>query len=709
MQRLSAMSISLVLLLSTFPAARSNTIEFTDSTPAREIRWVDSTIEVAFSNSLQFPGPNIKPGSDVIGAAQRALSRWSRVARVKFVETSSTARSISPGDKGDGVNLITVADTPENRSIFSGGSTTGKTRIFYDNPTGSILEADIVINPYPTSEEGIPSQFSTDGTPGTYDLESTFTHELGHLLGLDHSSVVGSTMNARQALNGTYKLNAFTERTLSESDRAAVSSIYGGEDESGEIQGKLVKNSPGTDATPLVGALVWVENSVTGRVIASTVTSSSGYYQIGSIPPGTFRVLTEYANRQTAVLSGNTKSQNAFRTAELANQLRVNGDEITNYSFALPAQSSPPVLMPRLLGTNGELSTTPLPAEAGTRLKVFVGGEGVDQVPATGISVTSPFLIVDPQSLSLEQFGTSFPVISFNVNVASHAPFGDYSLRLQLNSGEVAYVPGGITVDPGVNSSYANPSDDLRFFITQHYRDLLGREPDEAGLKYWLARLEECQSDSECLRVRRTEVSAAFFMEPQFQDTGSFLYRLYQAALGREPTFAEFMRDRNQLQSKNGDLETRKRLISASIVERSEFLQRYSRTLTSAQFISALLSDIARASGVDLSSKQTSLVAQDDGTTTGRATVIQSVADNPSFVKTQANSALVLLYYFGYLRRAPDEGSHTFWLNTLNSLDPAHRTAPALVCAFINSDEYQARFGMHKTHTDKECSGAPPR
>jgi len=442
-------------------------------------------------------------------------------------------------------------------------------------------------------------------------------------------------------------------------------------------------------------------------VIASTITSSSGNYQIESIPPGTYRVLTEYAGRQTA-LNGNTKSQ-TFRTAELANQLRVNGDEVTNYSFALPAQTSPAVLMPRLLGTNGELSTTPLPAEAGTRLKIFVGGEGVDQVPATGISVTSPLMIVDPQSLALEQFGTTFPVISFDVTVAGHAPFGDYSLRLQLNSGEVSYVPGGITVDPGVNSSYANPSDDLRFFITQHYRDLLGREPDEAGLKYWLGRLEECQSDLECLRVRRTEVSAAFFMEPQFQDTGSFLYCLYQAALGREPTFAEFVRDRNKLQSKTGDLETRKRLLSAAMVERPEFLQRYSRTLTSAQFISALLSDVAHASGVDLSSERPSLVAEDDGAKADRATVLQSIADNPSFVKTQANSALVLLYYFGYLRRAPDEGSHTFWLNTLNSLDPAHRTAPALVCAFINSDEYQARFGMHKTHTDKECGGAPPR
>ena len=553
---------------------------------------------------LQSPGPNIKPGSDVVGAARRALSRWSRVSKVRFVETSSTARSISPGDNGDGVNLITVADTSENRSIFSGGSTTGKTRIFYDNPTGAILEADIVINPYPTLEDGTSTQFSTDGTPGTYDLESTFTHELGHLLGLDHSSVIGSTMAPRQALNGTYKLNAFTERTLSESDRAAVSSIYGSEYESGEIQGKLVQNSPGTDATPLAGALVWVENSVTGRVIASTTTSSSGNYQIEGIPPGTYRVLTEYANRQTAVIRGNSKSQNAFRTAELANQLRVEGEEVTNYSFALPAQASPPGLTPRLLGTNGELSTTPLPAEAGNSLKVFVGGEGVDHVPATGISVSSPFMTVDPESLSLEQFGTTFPVISFKVTVAGNAPFGDYSLRLQLNSGEVSYVPGGITIDPGVNSSYPNPSDDLKFFVTQHYRDLLGREPDEAGLKYWLGRLEECQSDSECLRVRRTEVSGAFFMEPQFQDTGSFLYRLYQAALGREPTFAEFIRDRNQLLTKTGELETRQRLLSVAIVERPEFLQRYPRTLTPVQFISALLSDVARASEVDLASEQ---------------------------------------------------------------------------------------------------------
>jgi hypothetical protein len=56
--------------------------------------------------------------------------------------------------------------------------------------------------------------------------------------------------------------------------------------------------------------------------------------------------------------------------------------------------------------------------------------------------------MVDAASLTLQQFHDSTPVISFEVTLAANAPPGDYSIRLQSNSGEVAYLAGGITINP---------------------------------------------------------------------------------------------------------------------------------------------------------------------------------------------------------------------------------------------------------------------
>src|SRR5215211_9360269 len=80
----------------------------------RKIRWPKKTIEVALSTSLLSPGPNIKPDSDVVGAARRALARWSSLSNINFVVTWTAANSVSPAEAGDGVSLLTIAVTPEN-------------------------------------------------------------------------------------------------------------------------------------------------------------------------------------------------------------------------------------------------------------------------------------------------------------------------------------------------------------------------------------------------------------------------------------------------------------------------------------------------------------------------------------------------------------------------------------------------------------------
>jgi hypothetical protein len=92
--------------------------------------------------------------------------------------------------------------------------------------------------------------------------------------------------------------------------------------------------------------------------------------------------------------------------------------------------------------------------------------------------------------------------VSIELQVAANAPFGDYTLRLQSNSGETAYVPGAITIDPGVGFSRLRiRSTTLRFFITQQYADLTGREPDQAGLK--------THAQLNCVRSRATVCARA--------------------------------------------------------------------------------------------------------------------------------------------------------------------------------------------------------
>jgi hypothetical protein len=422
--------------------------------PELQVKWKTRTIQVALSTSLTLPSASIAPESDVLGAVQRALNSWSKAANITFVVNSSQRQSISPTNRGDGINLITIAPTAENLAIFAEGNNAARTRVFYDPATGEISEADIVINPYPYSAEDVPLQFSTDGTPGTYDLESTFAHEIGHLLGLNHSGVIASTMQASQGLNGTYGLPALTERTLSEADSTAVRSAYGRCDNSGSVEGKIQSSIDGK-FLPVNAGHVWLEELASGRVVASSITTATGKFNITCVPAGDYRVIAEYLDHQflePAALARDSRPgrwQRAFRSVEISGGIRVAPDKPTTLNYDLvPPQNSAPALNPRFLGLNSELSTSPLPAEAGTKITIYVGGDGVDQVPGSGLSVNSPYITVDPASLALQEFHDSTPVISFEVTLAANAPPGDYSIRLQSNSGEVSYLAGGITISP---------------------------------------------------------------------------------------------------------------------------------------------------------------------------------------------------------------------------------------------------------------------
>src|SRR5438067_2380544 len=212
--------ISLLLFCCPWTALATEMSSAPINVETQRFRWKNTTIRVAVSTSLMKPNSNIKTDSLVDEAIRRSLDAWQSVADIEFQRDDSDLQSVSPSGNGDGVSLITIAQTPENLMFFlkDAESASAKTRIFY-NTKGFITEADIVLNPY--------QQFSTDGTFGTYDLESTLTHEIGHLLGLRHSNVLGATMLDNFGKIGVFGIPNFSPRSLSESDISTIRELYG--------------------------------------------------------------------------------------------------------------------------------------------------------------------------------------------------------------------------------------------------------------------------------------------------------------------------------------------------------------------------------------------------------------------------------------------------------------------------------------------------
>src|SRR3989441_12329422 len=168
----------------------------------------------------------------------------------------------------------------------------------------------------------------------------------------------------------------------------------------------------------------------------------------------------------------------------------------------------------------------------------------------------------------------------------------------------------------------ANPLDTPEYFVRQQYLDFLNREPDQSGFQYWSDQINQCNSDAACIRARRTGVSAAFFIEQEFQLSGSFVYRFYKVSFAARPTFVQFMADRRRVIG-SPDLEANRQRFAQDWVQRSEFLQKYPQNLSGPEFIDSLLHTVRDGSGVDLTSQRDELIS-DYGSHQSRARIVQT-------------------------------------------------------------------------------------
>jgi hypothetical protein len=266
-------------------------------------------------------------------------------------------------------------------------------------------------------------------------------------------------------------------------------------------------------------------------------------------------------------------------------------------------------------------------------------------------------------------------------------------------------------------SSPVNPIDSDSFFVRQHYLDFLNREPDADGLAFWLNQITSCGTDTRCREVKRINVSAAFFQSIEFQQTGYFAYRVHKVAYGDTTSpnvitavpivrLQEFLSDTQSLgrdvRVGIGDWENQlaanRLAYTRAFVSRTRFLNTYPLTLTAPQFVDKLNQN---AGGILTTLKRDQLVAELIATTdvtTGRASVLGQIAEHSSLKRNESDRAFVLMEYYGYLRRNPDDPQNInftgweFWLNKLTQFNGNFVDAE-MVKAFLNSGEYRRRFG----------------
>jgi Domain of unknown function (DUF4214) len=230
------------------------------------------------------------------------------------------------------------------------------------------------------------------------------------------------------------------------------------------------------------------------------------------------------------------------------------------------------------------------------------------------------------------------------------------------------------------------PIVDSTFFVRQQYIDFLGREPDAAGLAGWLDVLNNCGTKypTPCDRI---EVSAGFFRSPEFQSRGYFIFRFYPVALGRNPSYAEFMPDLAKVSGflSDAQLEANKVAFVQEFMARTEFRKKYDSLTTPTSYVDGLL----QTAGLpNHPSRLTWIASLTNGTAT-RAEVLRALVESTDVYNKFYNQSFVVMQYFGYLRRDPDI-LYLNWIQTMNTNGGDYRT---MINGFMNSSEYFLRFG----------------
>lgn len=213
-------------------------------TTGAKLYWPSSCV----SFSLQKDGSEHIDFAEVKRVVAESFVAWSQiecpdgVATMAFSQYADTVCHKAEYDPS-GTNANNVLFQDYKWEYASSDNTLAKTTVTYDTDTGEIFDSDIELN-------HAYNEFTTGDVAVEYDLQSILTHEIGHFIGLDHTSDFLGTMNA------SYDKGSTDLRTLESDDQAAICAAYPPEREAackskpnGGFSSQCAEEDPGDEAT----------------------------------------------------------------------------------------------------------------------------------------------------------------------------------------------------------------------------------------------------------------------------------------------------------------------------------------------------------------------------------------------------------------------------------------------------------------------------
>ncbi len=387
--------------------------------------------------------PNITDGSD-LNAVRAAFATWAAVSTstIKFTDGGTTTAKYA--NATDGINLVSFEDDqfPFSYGVLAVAAKTLK--IDSTSNTAQIIDADIVVNPEFVND--IKYNLGVLDNPkdmGYFDIQSVITHEVGHVLGLLHSGVVGATM--------FYTLGSGTKvRTLEQDDISWASYGYPSSTYNttyGSISGNITY---GYGGQPVAGALVYAINTATKDSVHA-YSDASGNYLVPGLIPGSYYIYIEplngnvsgydlrpgnisayiyantiYTDYPGEFYSGSSESNN--ETTDIQTIVNVTVGKTTTGINLITNQDHTPPFVVKARATDVSGSLVNILSNFSVRFS-----EPIDE---TTLSIGTCYLTDGNKT-----FAGSYTVLSDSVNVVMFDP----DSVLQYNTSYTLHVTGGVT------------------------------------------------------------------------------------------------------------------------------------------------------------------------------------------------------------------------------------------------------------------------